>query len=67
MTVESKSDLPEDEEELLADFVYWEKSVPTRGSKTGTFTAPAAGTYQVVCSIGVHLDQGMTGTLIVEG
>ncbi len=67
VTVESESDLPENEDELLADFVYWEKWVPRRGFKTGTFTAPAAGTYQIVCTIGVHLDKGMTGTLIVEG
>ena len=36
-------------------------------SAQGTFTAPAAGTYQVVCVIPGHFDSGMEGELTVEG
>jgi uncharacterized cupredoxin-like copper-binding protein len=67
VTVESEADLPETEEELLADFVYWEDEVEPGDSKTVTFTAPAAGTYQVICAIEGHFDAGMTGRLTVDG
>jgi uncharacterized cupredoxin-like copper-binding protein len=30
-----------------------------------TFTAPAAGTYQVICAIETHFDAGMEGSLTV--
>ena len=66
VTIESEAELPETEEELLADFVYWEDEVEPGESKTLTFTAPAAGTYQVICAIEDHFDAGMEGTLIVE-
>lgn len=66
VTVESEADLPETEEELLADFVYWEDEVEPGETKTLTFTAPAAGTYQIICAIEDHFDAGMTGTLTVE-
>lgn len=33
---------------------------------TGTFTAPAAGTYQVICSIPGHLPAGMEAELTVS-
>jgi uncharacterized cupredoxin-like copper-binding protein len=66
VTVGSEADLPETEEELLADFVYWEDEVEPGESKTETFTAPSAGTYQVICAIEDHFDAGMTGTLTVE-
>lgn len=36
-------------------------------SATGTFTSPAPGIYQVICTITGHLELGMEGTLIVEG
>lgn len=61
--IESEADLPETEEELLADFVYVEDEVEAGDSKTLTFTAPAAGTYQVICAIEGHFDSGMEGTL----
>jgi uncharacterized cupredoxin-like copper-binding protein len=67
VTIESEADLPETEEELLADFVYWEDEVEPGDSKTLTFTAPAAGTYQIICAIADHFDAGMNGTLTVEG
>lgn len=63
--IESEADLPETEEELLADFVYVEDEVEAGDSKTLTFTAPAAGTYQVICAIEGHFDSGMEGSLTV--
>jgi plastocyanin len=35
-------------------------------SGTATFTAPAAGTYEFVCSFPGHKESGMVGKLIVE-
>jgi uncharacterized cupredoxin-like copper-binding protein len=61
--IASEADLPETEEELLADFVYVEDEVDAGDSKSLTFTAPAAGTYQVICAIEGHFDGGMEGTL----
>ena len=47
--------------------VYWEIEAAAGETKTATFTAPsAAGTYTVVCVIPAHMEQGMTGTLIVK-
>jgi len=65
VTIESEADLPETEEELLADFVYVEDEVDPGASKTLTFTAPAAGTYQVICAIETHFDAGMEGSVTV--
>lgn len=65
--IESEADLPDTEEELLADFVYWEDEVEPGESKTLTFDSPAAGTYQVICAIPDHFDAGMEGKLTVEG
>ena len=64
--ISSESDLPETEEELLADFVYWEDEVESGESKTLTFTAPGAGTYQVICAIPDHFEAGMEGELVAE-
>lgn len=65
VTIETEADLPETEEELLADFVYVEEEVEAGDTKPLTFTAPAAGTYQVICAIETHFDAGMEGTLTV--
>ncbi|MFL7892856.1 MAG: plastocyanin/azurin family copper-binding protein [Anaerolineales bacterium] len=57
--------IPFDEDD--EDKVYWEMEAQPGETKTETFTAPSeAGTYTVVCGIPAHLEQGMTGTLIVE-
>lgn len=65
VNIESEADLPETEEELLADFVNVEDEVDAGASKTLTFTAPDVGTYQVICAIETHFDAGMEGTLNV--
>lgn len=65
--ISSEAELPVTEEELLADFVYWETEWIKPGqSKTETFTAPEAGIYQVICAITTHFNAGMTGTLTAE-
>lgn len=66
VTIDSEADLPETEEELLADFVYWEEEIEAGDSGTFTFPALPAGTYQVICAIETHFDAGMEGTLTVE-
>ncbi|MEX1126291.1 MAG: cupredoxin domain-containing protein [Acidimicrobiia bacterium] len=65
VTIDSEADLPETEEELLADFVYVEDEVDAGATKTLTFTAPEAGTYQIICAIETHFDAGMEGELTV--
>lgn len=68
VSIENETDLPETEEELLADFVYVEDEVEAGATKTLTFTAPAAGTYQIICAIETHFDAGMEGSLtVVDG
>jgi uncharacterized cupredoxin-like copper-binding protein len=67
VTIASEADLPDTEEELLADFVYVEEEVDPGATKTLTFTAPAAGTYQVICAIPGHFGGGMEATLTVTG
>jgi uncharacterized cupredoxin-like copper-binding protein len=65
--ISSEAELPVTEDELLADFVYWETGWIKPGqSKTATFTAPVAGVYQVICAITTHFNAGMTGTLTVD-
>jgi uncharacterized cupredoxin-like copper-binding protein len=67
VTIASEADLPDTEEELLADFVYVEDEVDPGTTKTLTFTAPEAGTYQVICAIPGHFGGGMEATLTVTG
>jgi len=46
--------------------IYWEHELEHGASETVEFTAPTEpGTYQIVCGIPEHLEQGMKGTLIV--
>lgn len=61
--ISSEAELPETEEELLADFVYWEDEIAPGESKSVAFTAPEAGSYQIICAIEGHFNAGMTGTL----
>ena len=66
VTIKSEADLPETEDELLADFVYWEEEVEAGDMGTFMFAAPPAGEYQVICAIEDHFDAGMEGTLTVS-
>ena len=65
VTIESEADLPENEEELLADFVLTETEVEPGATQDMVFNVPA-GTYQIICAIESHFDAGMAGTLTVE-
>jgi len=66
VTIAGEEELPATEEELLAEFVYWEDEVDAGETKTVTFTAPPAGEYQVICAIEGHFTAGMEGTLTSE-
>ncbi len=57
----------ESEAEFTEDLVIWEIEAAPGESVEGTFTAPAAGSYQVVCVIPGHFDSGMEGVLTVGG
>ena len=48
------------------DKVLWEIEAKAGETATGTFTAPAAGNYEVVCGVVGHLEQGMQATLLVK-
>ena len=65
VTIASEADLPETEEELLSEFVYWEEEVSPGDTATFTFTAPAEGTYQIICANPGHFGGGMKGDLTV--
>lgn len=67
VAITSEADLPESEEELLADFVNVEEEVEAGTTKTLTFQAPPPGTYQIICAIEGHFDAGMEGTLTSVG
>jgi uncharacterized cupredoxin-like copper-binding protein len=52
------------ESEFAEDLVYFEvEALPAGQNTTETFTAPAAGTYQIICALEGHLNAGMKGTL----
>ena len=54
------------EAEFSETMVYFEIEFLGNGrSTTATFTAPSAGTYQVICAVPGHFDRGMKGTLTV--
>lgn len=55
------------EDEVTADNTIVEFSASAGETVTGDFTAPAAGTYQVVCTIAGHLAAGMEAQLVVSG
>jgi uncharacterized cupredoxin-like copper-binding protein len=65
VTISSEADLPDTEEELLADFVLTETEVEAGETGELTLNAPA-GTYQIICALDTHFDAGMEGTLTVE-
>ncbi len=55
------------EDELDEGNVLAETSAVAGGSGTVTFTAPAAGNYQVICDIPGHFAAGMEADLAVTG
>jgi plastocyanin len=55
------------EDQFSEDLVIWEMEADPGISAKETFTAPAAGTYQVICALPGHFSSGMEGTLTVEG
>lgn len=52
--------------EFTEEAVVWEMEADPGASAQETFTAPAAGTYQIICALEGHFDSGMQGTLTVE-
>jgi uncharacterized cupredoxin-like copper-binding protein len=48
--------------------IYWEMDEIQPGTtKSDTFTAPTEpGSYEVVCGLPAHIEQGMTATLVVS-
>ena len=66
-TITSEDDLPDSEEELEENFVDVEEEVEPGETKTLTFQAPPAGTYQVICAIAGHFNNGSEGTLTSTG
>ncbi len=48
--------------------IYWELDEIQAGStKSDTFTAPTEpGTYEIVCGLPNHIEQGMVGQLVVK-
>ncbi|MDX1690382.1 MAG: plastocyanin/azurin family copper-binding protein [Acidimicrobiia bacterium] len=56
----------ETEAEFDQSNVYYEQNLQPGDSGTFTFTAPAAGTYQVICSISGHFSAGMVGELVSQ-
>ena len=64
--ITSESDLPEDGAARAELYVAQGSATPGQ-TTTVTFTAPAAGEYQVICDIQAHFSAGMSGSLTVEG
>lgn len=46
------------------DAILFQVTVAAGQTQTASFTAPAAGTYQVICGVPGHLDAGMEAKLI---
>lgn len=55
------------ESEFTEEAVIWEMESEAGQVATDTFTAPAAGTYQIICALEGHFDAGMEGELVVTG
>lgn len=53
-------------EDTIEEKVFWEHELEAGESETLQFQAPSEpGTYQIICGIAGHLEQGMEGTLTV--
>jgi uncharacterized cupredoxin-like copper-binding protein len=64
--ITAEDELPDDLDLVRSDAVLSLHADPG-AADSGTFTAPAAGDYQVVCLVPGHFSAGMEGTLTVEG
>jgi uncharacterized cupredoxin-like copper-binding protein len=65
--VTSEDELPEETEIFAWESTYWGQQLDAGQGATFSFTAPAEGTYQIVCAIPGHLTAGMVGELTVTG
>ena len=65
--IAAETDLPEDLEEVRAEWAVVSLHTDPGTAETGTFTAPAAGDYQIICMVPGHFSAGMEGTLTVTG
>jgi plastocyanin len=55
------------EAEFTEEGVMTEVEAEAGATATLTFTAPAAGTYQIICGLEGHFNSGMVGELVVTG
>ena len=55
------------EAEFTEAAVIWEMEAGAGATASDTFTAPAAGTYQIICALEGHFTLGMHGELTVTG
>ena len=55
------------EAEFTEEAVIFEVEAEAGSVATATFTAPAAGTYQIICGLPGHFASGMVGELVVTG
>jgi plastocyanin len=65
--IAAETDLPEDLEEVRTEWAVVSLHTGAGAAEMGTFTAPAAGDYQIICMVPGHFSAGMEGTLTVEG
>ena len=55
------------EAEFTEEAVIFEIEAEAGSVATETFTAPPAGTYQIICAVPGHFASGMVGELVVTG
>lgn len=63
--IAAEADLPEDTAEVNQEWAVAAVHTEPGEAATTTFTAPAAGTYQVICLIPGHFSAGMEGELTI--
>ncbi|MDQ3783249.1 MAG: plastocyanin/azurin family copper-binding protein [Actinomycetota bacterium] len=63
--ISAETDLPEDTAEVNQEWAVAAVHTEPGEAATTTFTAPAAGTYQIICVIPGHFSAGMEGELTV--
>lgn len=65
--IAAEADLPEDTAEVNQEWAVAAVHTEPGEAATTTFTAPAAGAYQIICLIPGHFSAGMEGQLTVTG